>query len=268
LLLLIALPALAQYDLTLYEGQDFSLTSTATTVAGPITYQWYDITNATSVTVGTNSATLTVTGKTAGTYAYMCKVANSACELPTDSYKVQVLAEVNVGPPPGDTPVTLCQSCCWDGAASTWVNCYVTTNAYPFDVVNYTAVSWSGNSTTFYTGASGSYSDRNGRANTAAIASTGISAVQLCKDLGTGWYLPAYEELANMSTTSGLNNLAGAHLLKTTHHWSSTEYYENGGRTSSDVITNQDKAVRVYTNGGRSDSAKTNTHHVRCAWRP
>ncbi|MDR1116580.1 MAG: DUF4988 domain-containing protein [Tannerella sp.] len=79
-------------------------------------------------------------------------------------------------------PTMLCTQCGFDG--SSWVDCYVTTYAYPFDnntTSNY--VQWSGNGTDHYDGAR---SDKDGRANTAVISSQGTSAVQLCKDLGTG----------------------------------------------------------------------------------
>jgi hypothetical protein len=167
-------------------------------------------------------------------------------------------------------PTTLCAQCCWDGTASTWVDCYVTTNAYPFDNnTTNTQVVWSGNGVTYYDGAR---SDRNGRANTAAISSTGMSAVQLCKDLGTGWYLPAYEELVNMSTGSSklpLNGLSGANLMTVPddYYWSSSEYYDNGGRGSGSITAYQNGAVIVYTNGNLNGTGKTSNHYVRCAWR-
>jgi hypothetical protein len=166
----------------------------------------------------------------------------------------------------GNPPTKLCTACCWSG--STWVDCYVTTNAYPFNSnTTNTAVVWSGSGTYYYPGAS---SDRNGRANTAAISSTGTSAVQICKDLGTGWYLPAYEELINMTTGANnhpLNGRSGANLLATPaeYYWSSTELYNNGGRNSSG---NQDYAVRVNFTGNLNYNAKTTTYFVRCAWRP
>jgi hypothetical protein len=50
------------------------------------------------------------------------------------------------------------------------VNCFVTANAYPFENTTNTTVPWSGAGTYFFAGASGPGSDKNGRANTAAIA--------------------------------------------------------------------------------------------------
>jgi hypothetical protein len=170
---------------------------------------------------------------------------------------------------PTQPPTTLCTQCCWDGAAATWVDCYVTTNAYPFDNdTTNTYVVWSGTGDTYYDGAR---SDRDGRANTAAISSTGKSAVQLCKDLGTGWYLPAYEELVNMSTgyeTSPLNGLSGADILKgnTWDVWSSTELAENGGRESYWGEFAMTYAVTVNSYGTRTGAKRTG-YDVRCAWR-
>jgi hypothetical protein len=167
-------------------------------------------------------------------------------------------------------PTTLCTQCGYNG--SEWVDCYVTTNAYPFDNnATNTTVVWSGNGETYYSGASGSGSDKNGRVNTAAISSTGTSAVQLCKDLGTGWYLPAYEELYAMSSgaaNSASNNRAGAGILTDDYHWSSTEYYNNGGRLGSWMSSTQVGAVCVTTDGTLAGGTKTNLRYVRCAWRP
>jgi hypothetical protein len=167
-------------------------------------------------------------------------------------------------------PVTQCTECCWDGESNTWVDCYVTTNPYPFQTTGVSTVGWSGN-TTFYSNASGPGSDKNGRANTAAIASTGTSAVQLCKDLGIGWYLPAYEELYAMSNGAALassNNRQGAGILTVSQHWSSTEVYGNGGRHSSDATTSQGYAVVVNQAGSLSSDSKAVARYVRCAWRP
>jgi hypothetical protein len=95
LLLTATAPAHAQADLTLCEGRGFTLTSTAAgpDALGPITYTWYNLTDpAASFTEGTNAATLTVpAGKPAGTYAYVCEVANSACALTSSSFTVEVL---------------------------------------------------------------------------------------------------------------------------------------------------------------------------------
>jgi hypothetical protein len=159
------------------------------------------------------------------------------------------------------TATTLCAQCCYNGAA--WVDCYVTT-----DALSTTAV-WSGNSDAYYAGAR---SYRDGRANTAAIPSAGNAAVQLCKDLGAGWYLPAYEELYAMSSGSAYsssNNKAGAGILKGNWHWSSTEYYGNGGRRSTTDTYYQYTAVVVNSSGTLDIYNKNSANlYVRCAWRP
>jgi hypothetical protein len=161
------------------------------------------------------------------------------------------------------------------------VNCYVTTYAYPFDNST-TYVTWMGGSTYYHLDAR---SDKDGRANTTAITDATGGAVKICKDLGTGWYLPAYEELVNMSAGEGessstfssltytpLNGLAGAKLLTTSTgiHWSSTEHYNHEGRY--DIMPSEDagkpNAVRVNPKGTLSNYRKANTAYVRCVWRP
>jgi hypothetical protein len=159
-----------------------------------------------------------------------------------------------------DVPITLCTQCGYNGSA--WVDCYVMTNAVG-------GAQWSGNGENYYSGAR---SDRNGRANTASISSQGNSAVQICKNLGTGWYLPAYEELYAMSSggaNSASNNRAGAGILTGGFHWSSTEAYNNGGRYNYDSNTVYNKAaVRINTNGSPGVYNKTNNDlNVRCVWR-
>jgi hypothetical protein len=175
--------------------------------------------------------------------------------------------------PPGNVPTTLCTACCHNGAA--WVDCYVTTNAYPFDNNSTTiTVNWMGGNTTYYSGAA---SDKDGRTNTAAITgSAGTSAVQLCKNLGCGWYLPAYEELQNMSARQhesypSLNGFSGANLLATPtgYYWSSTEWYRNGGRYNTTDEGHKLNVPIVNTNGHISNVGKGNaSYYVRCAWRP
>jgi hypothetical protein len=164
-------------------------------------------------------------------------------------------------------PTTLCTQCCYNG--SNWTNCYVTATAYPFDDnTTNTSVNWSGNEKTYYNGA---LSDKNGRANTAAISSQVGSAVQVCKDLGANWYLPAYEELYAMSSgnaNAASNNRAGAGILTNAYYWSSTELYNNAGRYSySDMSVYYDFAVLVYPIGTLEGYGKLGNFHVRCAWR-
>jgi hypothetical protein len=94
LLLLIAAPALAQYNLTLCEGQGFMLTSDADghPDLGLLTYRWKEGVPPQAPGTVTAVPTLTVTGNPAGTYAYVCEVANAACTLSSTSYTVQVVA--------------------------------------------------------------------------------------------------------------------------------------------------------------------------------
>jgi hypothetical protein len=179
-------------------------------------------------------------------------------------------------------PATHCSQCCYDGAA--WVDCYVTTNAYPFDDnSSNTKVQWIGNdNTTFFDGASGPGSDKNGRANFSAITAspsdyTANSAVGVCKALGDGWYLPAYEELYAMSAGSAdsrSNNLNGARILVNSgYHWSSSECYGNGGRHTCGTCCYSSPGPDVYavtrsSAGFSNQSKKQEALTVHCAWRP
>jgi hypothetical protein len=202
-----------------------------------------------------------------GTYGYSLTASNG-CPSAAAAGTITVI----------ELPKTLCTQCCWNGDSNTWVDCYVTTNAYPFNnAAASTELTWSGNGTTYYEGASGTlthYSDRDGRVNTANIPSstTTVNAVQICKNLGTGWYLPAYEELVNMSDgteNSPLNGRADANLLATPlgSYWSSTERYNNRGRLSGNSDAQKIDAVRVYYNGRLDGGWKSNPYNVRCAWR-
>jgi uncharacterized protein (TIGR02145 family) len=93
-LLLTALPAAAQYNLTLCEGQSFMLTSDADghPDLGQLTYTWKEGVPPQAPGTVTVVPTLTVTGKAAGIYTYMCEVANSACTLSSSSFTVEVVA--------------------------------------------------------------------------------------------------------------------------------------------------------------------------------
>jgi hypothetical protein len=242
------------------EGINPSATITNVAVAtgggGNPTYMW--------VRTGTSSATLTGSGTTyslsadaagnygtAGTYRFNRYARDETCTRPVAAAGTYTLTV--------DSPstLTLCTKCCYSGSA--WVDCHVTTHVYPFNTAfTNTSVTWAGGSTYYYTGAK---SDRNGRANTAAITgSTPGSAVQICKDLGTGWYLPAYEELYNMCNTSWrdalapLNGLEGADLLDKPgigFYWASSEWYENRGRCS---INGEYTDAMVYAVTVREDA--------------
>jgi hypothetical protein len=223
--------------------------------------------------VGTPSGTptgasYTITGapSVTGTFGYTVTASMGGCT----STALSGIITSGVRPP-GTLSTTLCAQCCYNG--SSWVDCSVTTNAYPFgNASSFTAVEWSGNGTYYYSGTS----DKNGRANAAVISSstTTVNAVQLCKNLGSGWYLPAYEEL--LCITGGanpnyrpLNDLPGANLIPTEYsqyHWSSTEYNGNGGRYSStnymsSAVLSEGKGFLSYIN-------KTALYSARCVWRP
>jgi hypothetical protein len=243
---------------------------------GVITYQWRRSGDSNATLTG-NAATYTIgtdatNYSTAGTYYFNRYAHDGACSTTfvaaTGTYTLYVIG------PPGASPTTLCTQCCWDGdavdpSAGTWVNCYVT------GILD-DAAQWSGDNDTFYPGASGPGSDKNGRRNTAAISSstTTVNAVQVCKDLGTGWYLPAYEELVNMSyglnsSTLPLNNLSGAKLLMTNrYHWSSTESSGNEGRYESNPGNQIGFAVKVYYYGTMTRYFKSNKDGFLCVWRP
>jgi hypothetical protein len=174
---------------------------------------------------------------------------------------------------PNPVPVTLCTQCCWSGSA--WTNCYVTSNSYPFDdAVTNTRVLWhNGGYNVYYR------SPENGRLNTINIPSLPGHAVQICKDLGEGWYLPAYEELINMSDfTKGsylapANGRDGAGILvdDTYSIWSSTQHYNNGGRLTSNADSNMYYVVVIPAVSSKSwgyASMQTGELHVHCAWMP
>jgi hypothetical protein len=166
-------------------------------------------------------------------------------------------------------PALQCAKCCWDGVA-TWVDCYVTNYAYPFDSwTTNTPVVWSGNDNFNYDRAC---SARNGRDNTAAIYSTGLSAVQLCKDLGPGWYLPAYEELINMSNGtvgSPENGSQGSGLLSEPYgnYWTSSDMTAEDGRFIFTCASTPCPGLTCDSNGSIRFHYKSEAHYVRCALR-
>jgi hypothetical protein len=213
-----------------------------------------------------SSYTIYGTPAATGTFGYSLTASANGCA----SAAAVGTITVNAGPP-GTVSTTPCTQCCYNGSA--WVDCYVTTNAYPFNNTSTnTSVVWSGNNYTFYSGASGSGSDKNGRVNTAAISSstTTVNAVQICKNLGTGWYLPAYEELVNMSTGTGetpLNNRTGAGILTVDDIWSSTEFYANGGRTSFWETNGKPYVLGKKKDGANALLYKGGGFYVHCAWR-
>jgi hypothetical protein len=172
-------------------------------------------------------------------------------------------------------PVTLCSKCCYTSSSTVSpADCYVTTNAYPFTSTA-TTRSWIGGGLDYVSTANSPF---DGRANTNELKNfrSTSGAVGICLSLGDGWYLPAYEELENMSAGSHASYYpySGCHatgncpnLLATPadYYWSSTEYTSNKGRYSGSAQTS---AVRVGTAGRLTTGGKTSTNYVRCAWRP
>jgi hypothetical protein len=174
-------------------------------------------------------------------------------------------------------PATLCEECLWSG--STWVNGYVTTT----DFTPTTEGEWSGYDNDYYPGAT---SDKDGRANTAAITDAKAgSAIKHCQDLGAGWYLPAYEELFNISAGSSswghlgngvipLNNRFGANLLTNDQDYlTSTEVWGETGRYNDPVTNNlseADQKARVVKMkfSGEAFNGFKEILSVRCVWRP
>jgi hypothetical protein len=169
---------------------------------------------------------------------------------------------------------TPCTKCLWNGSA--WVDGYVTNDDFiPTDADNF---GWSGNGAAYYSATS----DKDGRANTAKItdAKDG-SAVKHCTDLGTGWYLPAYEELFNIGAGtpawgglmgSPLNGLAGANLLTSPDDFylTSTEFQGQTGRYNGPVAVpgeDDQMVIKVSKNGETLNAYKQN-QPTRCVWRP
>jgi hypothetical protein len=208
----------------------------------------------------------TISGKTSelGTYGYSLTASVDGVDGCTSAVAAGTIT-VTIAPPPGNTPSTLCLQCCYDGAA--WVDCYVTTYAYQFaNASNDATVIWNGSLSRSNAG-----SRWDGRANTAVIASAGTTAVQLCKNLGTEWYLPAIEELYAMGSgpaNANSNNRPGADLLATPsgYYWSSTEATSAFNRCGG----GQNEQVCLYYGGGGGVTygRKDSSYYVRCAWRP
>jgi hypothetical protein len=147
LLLLFALPAAAQYNLTLCEGQGFMLTSDADgpDELGQLTYTWKEGVPPQAPGTVTAVPTLTVTGKPAGTYAYLCEVANAACALQSSSYTVEVAATPGI-----TTQPTASSAICAGGTVSLSVVASGAT-AYQWKKNGVNVTDGSGGTTTNYT---------------------------------------------------------------------------------------------------------------------
>jgi hypothetical protein len=250
----------------------------ATSGSGNITYQWRR--TGTSSAILTGSAAAYAIGNnvtnygTAGTYYFNRYVKDAMCTW------VAAAGTFTLNVEPGT--ITLCSKCCYTSSSTVSpVDCYVTTHAYPFVTSSgYSKVTWIGGSSTYLPGARSPY---DGRANTNAIKTAGFTstsgAVGICLSLGTGWYLPAYEELENMSTgaNSSYRPYSGCYAAGTCpnllanpnqQYWSSTEYTRNGGRQSEDTENFSNRVVCTYSTGGITYDPKTSIEPVRCVWRP
>jgi hypothetical protein len=167
---------------------------------------------------------------------------------------------------------TLCTQCLWDasanGGSGAWVDGYVSERFGEAGTPS--AITLYGGPMDYVAGAT---SPVDGRANTAAMIAANIalegSAIKICQSLGEGWYLPACEELFNISAfqpeswwaiTELLNGRSGAGLLYgNDYFWSSTEFYNNGGRVNSNdpnstentysTATHSQCVVRATANG-------------------
>jgi hypothetical protein len=248
----------------------------ATGGGGNIIYEWrrtgksaktLEGSNATTYAIGSDASNYEV----AGTYAFNRYAKDATCNTAWVAASGTYVLTVKSPGPPGGMPTTVCAKCCWDG--TTWVDCHVSTHVYPFDSdFTNTKIDWA--SLDAYN--QKARSDRDGRANTNAIiaaTSPGTHAVYVCQSLGEGWYLPAYEELVNMSDgrlNTPLNGFSGARLLNfpaNSYYWSSTETYENGGRYSKSDVSLQHAAVMVYNSAELSHNHKHYKNYVRCVWR-
>jgi hypothetical protein len=196
-----------------------------------------------------------------------------------------ITREVAVGQQAGFTgTANLCVQCLWDG--TTWVDGYVTGP--------YTGLTLFGGTTNISAYVSAATSSYNGRANTAAMIAANVasdgSAIKICESLGEGWYLPASEELFNMSDwgpfesyqssygLSLLNGLSGAgKLTGDAFNLSSTEFFGNDSRagnpnwdgsfTSTDVA-DKNKVIRVHKGGTGSGGEKSWGTAAFFVWRP
>jgi hypothetical protein len=235
------------------------LTATASNGSG-YSYSWSGSGSANTKTVYAPASNVTET--------HACTVTSTGNCTATATASV---TGKQTSPPEGSPDYTPCPLCCFDG--SSWVDCFVTTYSHPFtSSSNNSSVSWIGGNTNYFSGAR---SPKDGQANSTAILSGGgtltSGAVGICNALGSGWYLPAYEELYAMSSApahTSSNNQPGANILKDAWFWSSTEYYKNGGRTQNNSADFMPVAARTRYNGELAGYNKTASYSVHCAWQP
>lgn len=94
---------------------------------------------------------------------------------------------------------------------------------------------------------------RDGRVNMAGMVGTAYPAANACRALGTGWYLPARDELALLATNA--NGLVLQQTFGSTgDYWSSTQY---------ESITSRNWEVDL-TGGTQGYTTKSTSLRVRC----
>ena len=118
-------------------------------------------------------------------------------------------------------PNTFCEKCAWDATAGEWVDAYVTTYAYPFETrepyVGLNLFDYSLTADGGFVPVDSAASDKDGRANTDSLVAANSQVALECRKLGPNWYLPAFEELINISSGSmnaPLNGKPGLNLLE------------------------------------------------------
>jgi hypothetical protein len=258
----------AAQDLRVEVGHLYTI-ETAEDAVGATEYRWYENGH---LLPNVSGATFSKINYVSGLYTYV-RAANLGDEC---GWRASNGVVVDVIPPvDADAPyvmegidVAYCLDCCYNGAY--WVDCWVTREAYPFGQAEATPVAWSASTAQLHPGAC---TDKNGRAATNSIITTSPSPLHICKDLGEGWYLPAYEELYAMSAGvahENSNNKPGRNILKQmahllpedTKYWTTSQCDCNKGRYTPGWYVQ----VMVDVEGGFTGADPTG--YVHCAWRP
>jgi hypothetical protein len=215
-------------------------------------YQWNTGETGSSITATAPAAAVSDT--------YSCTVTNLAGCTSTAS----PCTVTGISAPPVSFPVTQCPACCWDGTASTWVTCYVTTYAYPFDQGNtYTLLPLSGADEL---AAAASYCS-DGATNTKELLKDPASRAKVCAALGEYWYLPSINESRKMRDNNVKLGLPQAYTLSYSapYAWTSTycsnnDCGESGGCGSFRMLV----AYRTHEYETRSSYQG----RIYCAWKP
>jgi hypothetical protein len=202
------------------------------------------------------------------------KFGNDCGWVPSNTVDVWVVNATDVPPNVNNYPTVFCEKCCWGnplGSSSpeTWTDCWVTALPFPFaQPTTNQPQTWNGSDCNLYNNSTTTYTAKNGRLATAAAATTG-GAIKLCKDLGSGWYLPAIQELLAMSSIAVANNrLPGASIIPNDAAcWSSTET-NNYTQDNQSGYNTMESAYYVRANGTAAFARKTINQLVLCVWRP